>query len=108
MSINEKIKQADSILISCFDGDKTSVSELNKLLKEIVNDLMPADKEILNYKMKSVNLDDENLTIKDMRECLELIKWLENIHKREEDNSVYTKKAISSNKYTPDNPYPHG
>lgn len=108
MSKNEKIKQADSILNSPLERDETSKRELNQLLKEIVNDLTPADKEILNDKMKSVNLDDENLTIKDMHEYLELIKGLENIHKREEDNSVYTKKAISSNKYTPDNPYPHG
>lgn len=108
MSINEKIKQADSILNSPLERDEISKRELNQLLKEIVNDLTPSDKEILNDKIKSVNLDDKNLTIKDMRECLELIKWLENIHKREEDNSVYTKKAISSNKYTSDNPYPHG
>ena len=76
MDINEKIKQADSILNTSLKCDETSRSQLNQLLKEIVNALPSGDKEILNNQIKSVNLDDKDLTIKDMHEYLKLIKGL--------------------------------
>lgn len=107
MDISEKIKQADSILNASLKCDETSRSQLNQLLKEIVNALPSGDKEILNNQIKSVNLDDKDLTIKDMHEYLKLIKGLKNVHKRKDYNSVYTKKAISINKYTPENQYPN-
>ncbi|MBR5238509.1 MAG: hypothetical protein IKV26_07395 [Paludibacteraceae bacterium] len=105
MDRNERIQQAELIWQNYSENRNKNTIELRRLLLDIDSDLSQEEKNLV-YKIKSIDLKNESLTIDDMHDILELIKNLDSIKNREDNNSIYRTNSISKNKYGPNNPYP--